>query len=88
MRMTARVRKIEDGVFEADYTIEPAEELTADSDYMRRFATEAEARAWLQGRLLSMRSNRPRYSGSATESRRSPGQSRLPLTDGRTESTI
>ena len=50
MRMTARVRKIEDGVFEADYTIEPAEELTADSDYMRRFATEAEARAWLQGK--------------------------------------
>ena len=50
MRMTARVRKIEEGVFEADYTVEPAEELTADTEYMHRFATEAEARAWLQGK--------------------------------------
>ena len=50
MLMTARIQKIEDGVFEADYTIEPAEDLTPDSEYMCRFATEAEARAWLAGK--------------------------------------
>ena len=50
MRMTARVRKIEDRSVRSRLTIEPAEELTADSDYMHQFATEAEARAWLQGK--------------------------------------
>lgn len=46
-RMTARVHKVEEGVYEADFTIEPAEELTPTSEYDQRFATEAEARAWL-----------------------------------------
>lgn len=48
MLMTARIQKIEDGVYEADYTIEPAEEVTPDSQYVRRFTTRAEARAWLE----------------------------------------
>jgi hypothetical protein len=46
-RMTARVHKVEEGVYEADFTIEPAEELTPTTEYDKRFTTEAEARAWL-----------------------------------------
>ena len=49
IRMTARVHEVEPGVIEGDYTIEPAEAAEADAEYVRRFATEAEARAWLQG---------------------------------------
>ena len=48
IRMTARVHEIEPGVVEADYTIEPPIEADADTEYVRRFATEAEARAWLE----------------------------------------
>ena len=48
IRMTARIHEVEPGVIEADYTIEPPEAAEADADYVRRFATEAEARAWLQ----------------------------------------
>ena len=51
MRMTARIQKIEDGVFEADYTVEPAEELTETTEYVHRFPTRAEARAWLEGKV-------------------------------------
>ncbi len=47
IRMTARVHEVEPGVVEADYTIEPPIEADADVEYVRRFATEAEARAWL-----------------------------------------
>ena len=47
IRMTARIHKVEAGVYEADFTIEPTEELTPTTEYDRRFATEAEARAWL-----------------------------------------
>lgn len=50
MRMTARIQKIEDGVYEADYTVEPTEELTATTEYVHRFPTDAEARAWLEGK--------------------------------------
>ncbi len=50
MRMTARIQKIEDGVFEADYTVEPAEELTETTEYVHRFPTQTEARAWLEGK--------------------------------------
>ena len=46
-RMTARIQNVEEGVYEADFTIEPTEELTPTTEYDRRFATEAEARAWL-----------------------------------------
>lgn len=48
MRMTARIQKIEDGVFEADYTVEPAEALTEATEYVHRFPTQTEARAWLE----------------------------------------
>ena len=48
IRMTARIHEVEPGVIEADYTIEPPEAAEADAEYVRRFATEAEARAWLQ----------------------------------------
>lgn len=53
MRMTARIRKIEDGVFEADYTVEPAEELAESTEYVHRFPTRAEARAWLEGKAAA-----------------------------------
>ena len=46
-RMTARIHKVEEDVYEADFTIEPTEDLTPTTEYDRRFATEAEARAWL-----------------------------------------
>ncbi|MFL5334881.1 MAG: hypothetical protein ACJ8H8_17240 [Geminicoccaceae bacterium] len=45
--MTARIHEVEEGVYEADFTIEPTEDLTPTTEYDRRFATEAEARAWL-----------------------------------------
>jgi hypothetical protein len=48
IRMTARTHEVEPGVIEADYTIEPPEAAEADAEYVRRFVTEAEARAWLQ----------------------------------------
>lgn len=48
MLMTARIQRIEDGVYEADHTIELAEEVTPDSQYVRRFTTRGEARAWLE----------------------------------------
>ena len=48
IRMTARVHEVEPGVIEGDYTIEPPEEADPDAEYVRRFATEAEARAWLR----------------------------------------
>lgn len=48
IRMTARVQEIEPGVIEADYTIEPPIEADADAEYVRRFATQAEARSWLE----------------------------------------
>ena len=48
IRMTARIHDVEPGVVEADYTIEPPEAAEADAEYVRRFAAEAEARAWLQ----------------------------------------
>jgi len=53
MRMTARIQKIEDGVFEADYTVEPAEELTESTEYVHRFPTRAEARTWLEGKAAA-----------------------------------
>ena len=46
-RMTARIHKVEESVYDADFTIEPTEDLTPTTEYDRRFATEAEARAWL-----------------------------------------
>ena len=54
-RMTARVHKVEEGVYEADYTIEPTEELTPTTEYDKRFATDAEARAWL-AQMAALRS--------------------------------
>ena len=54
-RMTARVHKVEEGVYEADYTIEPPEELTPTTEYDKRFATDAEARAWL-AQMAALRS--------------------------------
>ena len=45
--MTARIHKIEESVYEADFTIEPAEKLSPTTEYDKRFTTEAEARAWL-----------------------------------------
>ena len=48
IRMTARIHEVEPGVIEADYTIEPPIEADADAEYARRFATEAEARSWLE----------------------------------------
>lgn len=47
-RMTARIHKVEEGVYEADFTIEPAEDLTPTTEYDKRFASEAEARRWLE----------------------------------------
>ncbi len=55
IRMTARIHKVEEGVYEADYTIEPAEELTPTTEYDKRFATDAEARAWL-AQMAALRS--------------------------------
>jgi hypothetical protein len=54
-RMTARLHKVEEGVYEADYTIEPTEPLTPTTEYDRRFATETEARTWLE-RMAETRS--------------------------------
>ena len=54
-RMTARVHKVEEGVYEADYTMEPAEKLTPTTEYDKRFATDAEARAWL-AQMAALRS--------------------------------
>lgn len=48
IHMTARLHEVEPGVIEGDYTIEPPEEADPNAEYVRRFATEAEARAWLQ----------------------------------------
>lgn len=48
IRMTARVHEVEPGVIEGDYTIEPPEAADPAAEYVRRFATEAEARAWLE----------------------------------------
>ena len=48
IRMTARIHRVEPGVIEGDYTIEPPDAADPDAEYVRRFATEAEARAWLE----------------------------------------
>ena len=47
-RMTARTPQVEEGVYEADFTNEPPEELTPTTEYDKRFASEAEARRWLE----------------------------------------
>ena len=54
-RMTARIHKVEEGVYEADYTIEPAEKLMPTTEYDKRFATDAEARVWL-AQMAALRS--------------------------------
>ena len=48
IRMTARIHDVEPGVVEGDYTIEPPDAADPNAEYVKRFATEAEARVWLQ----------------------------------------
>jgi hypothetical protein len=52
-RMTARIREIEPGVIEADYTLEPPRMADAEVEYTKRFKDRVAARAWLESMAVA-----------------------------------